>query len=798
MKSPRYYPGFILPLIFFSTHLFAQDANDSKNLSILFTTDLYGLFSQVKCDSPPPADFANIVGAIKKIRAEKKQNGQIAPLVLNGGDNIGPRAFARFVLSQGQSGGDAMAGWLKAAGYELIALGNQDFYAVHKRLEAYLKAGKALDLDFSAANLDCKTKKGICRYIGAGPGRFKMFRRDGLNIAVLSVIHGDLAKIAGPGRLDGIQVASPMQRARQVIESARQAGADLVIVVSHIEHAETSPRTTLALARSIPDADLVIANAFTVKKDDRGIGIIRFSDGASPIIGCDLMGGHLCLAELQLKKHDGRWRISNLSNRELNPSSTKPDEAVRDELRHYLKDYCAEWDKPVGRAKLSKEMSPDEFRRYIMEIMRSSSKSELAFINRGLVDESVVFPLNGSITRHDFFAGLPHRNKLYTFKLTGKQVNTLCKKLLKEKQATGKTRLLHLGLTCGKKNKINERLIDPNDTYTAVTIEYLAGGILGYFDPKKIPMHPYIQDSRQPILGQVARKFLSAPRFQGQHPEPIDLELNFSDLSRKLRWTFAGGMNLNLSDTSISNDRGYDQTQLARDEFIALKGEVRARIEASSKTHGLAIDARLKYAKSSTDDGPWIESEDLTTVNAVYKLKAFRDTNSGWYVPMPYLESKLETELTKPQDDPSTQDVDEGRSYHHLEITATLGARFKLLATLEAKAGFGVRDETLDPNADPVYGFDLGYLMKKTNLATILGSPIQMESEFTAFFGDVGRSNTLKATWTNRLYFSIIGPIYFNVTHELFIYRFSTWDYGMASDLTFGLSYNAQASLQAF
>lgn len=131
-------------------------------------------------------------------------------------------------------------------------------------------------------------------------------------------------------------------------------------------------------------------------------------------------------------------------------------------------------------------------------------------------------------------------------------------------------------------------------------------------------------------------------------------------------------------------------------------------------------------------------------------------------------------------------------------MTATLGARFKILPKMEAKIGFGLRHMLLDEAADPVYGVDIGYLMKKTNLFTLLGSPFQMESGLSAFFGDIGRTNTLKGTWTNRLYFSLVGPIYFNITHELFVYRYSTWSYGLASDLTFGLSINAQAAIQTF
>jgi len=182
----------------------------------------------------------------------------------------------------------------------------------------------------------------------------------------------------------------------------------------------------------------------------------------------------------------------------------------------------------------------------------------------------------------------------------------------------------------------------------------------------------------------------------------------------------------------------------------------------------------------------------------VYKLNALRDALSAWYVPSPYLEARLESELTRPEDDPATPDADEGRAFHHLELTATLGLRFPLLSTLEGKLGFGVRDELLDPAADPTYGVDVGYRLARTNLFDLLGSPVQLESELSVFFGDIGRSNTLKGTLSNRLYFALVGPIYLNVSHDLFLYRYSTHGYGLASDLTVGLSYNALATFQTF
>jgi 5'-nucleotidase / UDP-sugar diphosphatase len=770
----------------------AQDTQGQKEITILFTTDLYGCFRDITCGREPPrADFANLVASIDKVREDLEAVGRSGPLVLNGGDNIGPHAFSRFLLSRGIEGGRRMATWMKRAGFELVALGNQDFYAVPSRLCAYLQAGKDAGLAFSAANLDCdSSENGPCAYFGLGPKRYRMFEREGLKIAVLSVLHERLADQAPPSHLVGIAVANPYARAAEITEAARKEGADLVILLSHLDHSETSPRHALKLARTVPDADLVIANAFASESGQRGIGVIRFSDGATPILGSDLFGEHLGRADLIVKRKGGRWRVSQLEARELDPARVEPDEELRRQLDAEHRAYCEQWDKPVGAGRLLSPMSASEFETYLLEILRQTTESELAFINRGLVNPRTVFPLEGEITRHDFFSALPHRNRIYTFKLDVVALTALCAGLANEKKANGDVRLLHRGLECGDPIKVNGRALESGESYSAVTIEYLADGMHGYFSEQSKKMKLYRPKGEEvaPVLGRLARNFLSGPRFSGAHPEPIDLAGNFPDLARKLRWAFQGTVNFNLADTRIENGPGYDESQLTRDPFIALKGELRGKIGASSSLHAFSVEAWLKYARSATNNEPFVESEDLTAVNLLYKLNVFRSWYPSWYVPSLYLEGHAETELTRPDE----------RDYHHLELTGTTGARFTLFPTLEAKLGVGVRDEMFEEGSDPVYGFEVGYELVRTDLFTILDSPFQMESKFTAFFGDVGRSNTVKGQWVNRFYFALIGPIFFNVTHELFFYRFSSQEYGMASDLTFGLSYHARTALQMF
>jgi len=763
---------------------------DRRQIVVLFTTDLYGRFTEVACGKPDPAtDFANLVSAVGAVHRGLYMVEKPLPLVLNGGDNIGPDAFGRFVLTKGKPGAEMLAGWLRAVDYELVALGNQDFYAAPDRLRAYLEAGVEAGLVFSAANLDCESKEeGLCPFLE--PERYRVFERAGLKIAVFSVIHGDLAEDVPPINLKGMKVADPVKRAKEVAAEAREAGADLVFVLSHLDHSETSPRGALELARALPGADLIIANGFTTREGERGIGVIRFADGATPIVGSDLFGQHLGIVHLTVAQEGDRWKVKSVDSAEIDPSAVIPEPVIRGELADLRKSYCADWDKPVGRGKLQKPMSAADFEQYLMEIMRHQTKSELAFINRGLVNPRTVFPLEGSITRHDFFSGLPHRNEVYTFELNVEELTKLCAAMAQEKGATGDVRLLQRGLECGDAIKVNGRALESGESYTAVTVEYLAKGMLGYFRDQAKKMELFRPDPEEdaPVLGQMARGFLSGPRFSGAEPEPVDLGANFADLAGRLRWTFSGTLNFNLADTSIDNDPAYGESQLTRDEFIALKGEVRGKLGASSSFHAFFAELLTKYAKSSTNQADFVESEDLTTFNLLYKLNALRSAKSGWYVPALYIEGQAETEITKPDE----------RDFHHLELTGTLGARFTLLPTLEAKVGVGVRHEVLDESADPVFGVDVGYELVRTDLFSLMGSPFQFESKYSAFFGDIGRSNTLKGTWTNRVYFALVGPIFFTVTHDLFIYRYSSWDYGLASDLTIGLSYSARTSVQTF
>ena len=184
-------------------------------------------------------------------------------------------------------------------------------------------------------------------------------------------------------------------------------------------------------------------------QSQRRIEAIHFADGRSPVIGCDVLGQHVCRARFAGRQRGGSaWRVVRLQPTSLDIKDAKPDKKVKREVRRALADYCRDWAQPVGRGTLAKPMQASEFLDYLLEIMRTVTRSELAFANRGLIDPMSVFPISDSISRHDFFAGLPNRNKLYTFSMSGAELTVLCDKMAKQRKS--KQRLEARGLVCAE------------------------------------------------------------------------------------------------------------------------------------------------------------------------------------------------------------------------------------------------------------------------------------------------------------------------------------------------------------
>ncbi|RME24605.1 MAG: hypothetical protein D6806_09305, partial [Deltaproteobacteria bacterium] len=552
-------------------------------------------------------------------------------------------------------------------------------------------------------------------------------------------------------------------------------GADAVIVVADLDDENSFPGRLYKLTLGAKGIDLIIG----ASPPGRQSQVLNLEIGTTPLVMVPALAGKAGLARISFA--EGKPGHPKVKVDVIDIATGSADAVMARQLEAARTNYCSEWGKPLGKVRLQKPLDATGFRRLVLEIMRMGTGADLAFVDSELVSDNG-FPITGTLTKHDVYASLPRRNRLVTFTMGQAELEQLCSRLAIEKKATGTLRIDFAGLDCGPPVKVNGRSVAGAVPFRAVALERLLAASDGYFEQQKQKAQPYIDPAgRKPLLGQLVRRLLDRRLGIEAIGDPESLAMP----ERKLRWSTTGTLDVQFSDTHIDNTAGYEQSQLTREQVTAVKGTFRGKLMADSNLHAMALSAELRYARSATAGSSFLETDDLATVNLLYRLDALKRINR--WIPSPYFEGNLETEFTKPDD----------RDFHHLELTATVGARLGLLPTLEVKGGLGVRDEVYDP-ALPYYLFELGAELSRTNLVTILGSPLQLESKLLVSFGDVGRTNTLKATWSNRLYFAISGPLFFTVTHEWFLYRESDRDYAMSSDLTFGLSATLSAARQTY
>lgn len=771
----------------------AEIAEDAIHFSILFSTDFFGRFRDVSCSKrKASSDFSNLVATVDAIRKHEEQKGHLEPVILSTGDIIRPHALPRFLLHKGKTGANQLCRWLKKARYDVIGLSEQDFQSVPERLHAYLYAAKEWHLNIVISNVTCEQTAGsLCALMDPNPLGYKKLQRGPVSIAVISVISPSLLARVPAMHLDGLTILDPVSHAKTAAEQARKDGMDLVLVLANLDNAQTTPQAVTEFSKRVPDADLIIANALSSESDGRSVRTIQFADGKGRIVGGSRVGLQLGKVDFVLAPNKKSFRVTKLASHLMNVNQDVSDPHVKRELLVAENAYCRAWGMPVGKRQLEHPMGPDEFSEFLMDVMRVTTKRELAFVHHDLLDRTKIFPLEKVITKHDFFAGIPHRNMLYTFSLPGKDIQHLCGRMALEEKQNSPPKIRSKGLACGDPIKINNRPLNVEDTYSAVTVEYLALGTLGYFNPTASPMTIWNPESKPtpPILGKMARDFLEQPSDTDLSLVPIDSEEGFPNLSRKLRWRFKGDLDFNLSDTTIQNQAHYAESQLVVDELFALRGEARGRAEGSSEVHGVSLDAAMKYAQSRTNRQSFVEIDDLDTMEILYKLNILHSSRPVFWMPVPYLGAKMETEMTRPTDI---------RDYHHLETSGSLGSRFVFLPDFEGKMGIAARREMLAPKANWIWGLDFGYELGRKTLFHVFESPMQMESVLNGFYGDWGNTDTLKGSWVNRLYLSLVGKLFFNITHDLFFYRHSHQDVAFASQLTVGLSLRSAHSLQTF
>jgi 2',3'-cyclic-nucleotide 2'-phosphodiesterase (5'-nucleotidase family) len=727
----------------------------------------------------------------ERARAARGGPGAAQPVLLDAGDALFPSPLIRDLAVDPDGARDLVAA-LRSAGYDALATGNTTLSAPYAAMRGLLSAAVTGDLPLIATNLRCADAEGFadaeeadeaCRQGLVGlTRRSAVIERGGLEVGVFSVLPDDLAERLARGNMAGAELTAPLEATRQTVRELRADGADLVVLLSHLDRNETAPRMTLELLSRLAAADApdLVITAGTANL------AIQMSTSLGPVV---VAVAEDAVGRIELERSGGRWRAAEAGEATAAAGAAS---ASADLLGRIVSSwqalYCERQVRQVPGGELSGPMERDDFQHLALRAMREQARADIAVLNAGLVADDGLFPIQGPLTQGHVRRALPYDNELRVATIRGGDLGDVAERLVE----SGAAVLEGIEERDGG-YRINGRDIEIDARYRLVTIDFVAEGGDGILDPEALEL-----ETPRPGAGgsvMLADRILSwlGTREGGEEPYDPDARL---DLHTRPLWSGTALIDAAISDIQI-NDRstGYAQPPLDRQELfdLSLSGDFRGGM--STRDHRWENTLRLRYgrqrlqAEVGSAEHAWAESDDMIQLRSSYTFDYIRNRllDGAWYGPSLFAVYQLESEFAH-----------EGEGDHFLEMTGLLGVELNPLAWLKLAVGAGVRSTVLADDNAPVPGVSFRGEIARRHFFGLPSAPIYLSALVDYFLLLPDEGPTHKLTLEGRVEVEIYGPLRLSGSLRLFLYEEANGPVATALDTTFGLSMVLTRRTQTF
>ncbi len=760
----------------------AAQPRSAPPTEILFHADLDGRFAPV-CGQPPAAaiDYAGLLASLDVRRAAARSGDAPPPVVLLGGNWSGPDPLTDEILSGGLAGARLLAALLGRGQYDAVAVGHEELSLAPAVFDGLLPALARAGLPLVASNLTCDARRPACAAIK----HEILVRRPNALVGVLAIVSPSVIAGIAPGRMAGLGLSDPVTAVRDGVKRLRAAGATRVVVLTD------GPRDTRALdeidalQRRLGEPggpDLLLAAGLADEETGRTVRLLR-REGAPPVAGSAM--GARALTILQLTGAEVTADAVQTA-----PGAREP-ETVR-LTATAAATTCARAAQPIAPAPIRGTLTRDDFRSYVLEVMRRRTGAEIALINAPFVKRAP-FPLSGTLTRGDLERALPYRALIGTARVQGPVVESLLGPAL----GNGKLAIVGLAKSAGGL-QVNGRPLDKAREYRVATIAFVAEGGDGIFAPHALPFAPL---AGAPDLRDAVAAFFAHDTAAEDGDPTVSAKTDFGrpPADRPLLVALADG-EFDFSDTSISNGPAYGDPQLTRAQQTLLKGEATLVTQLRHPIHEADGRLDLQYGWSRNKPPGMLEvsgeTADLITAIVTYSYKGLHDWRrvAKPFIPDPYARAWLESEFTRPEVTPT-----QTRAYHHLQLTNTVGAQFTLTSRLKLRAGAGAQSELLAP---PPYGnwhavIEAGGTLDPTAIATVGALAVKLEGLFDYDFVDPTGTQQHQLRATGKLSVPLLPALFLTVGLEVFAVQREELGWAASYDTTIGLRLHTDVAYQA-
>ncbi len=460
--ATRKFNGIILAIVLVLALVPApgRAAEGPTEITIIHDSHVHGNFATGKLTIAQKAQVIN------EIRARKP-----GALFVGNGDDLGTS-----VLSNEFRGSHVVDAFNKM-GMVVDGVGNHDF---DMGPENFLARVRESQFTWVTANLrDARTGQAFGRE--AGVREFIIALVDGLQVGFTSLGPANLRESTSPG--PDVQAWGYAEAMRDVLPRMRAAGADVVVVLSHICGPEAE-----ALAAQVPGIDAIVgdhcAQALEQPKVVGNTIISRVGDK------------YRYVGELTLQVAGGRVVGHRFTRHEIS-EQTPADPAIDTLMKDYNTRLAVSLNQVIGRTavtldarKAANRLHETLLGDFVADVTRQSVGADIGLINGGNVRaERYYFP--GPLSRKDVIDMLPFTNYIVKLEVSGAAVLAALENGVSQielgagrfPQVSGVTFHLDTMQPAGSRVsnvKVGGKALDPAATYTLATNSFMAGGGDGF------------------------------------------------------------------------------------------------------------------------------------------------------------------------------------------------------------------------------------------------------------------------------------------------------------------------------
>jgi len=347
--------------------------------------------------------------------------------------------------------------------------------------------------------------------------------------------------------------------------------------------------------------------------------------------------------------------------------------------------------------------------------------------------------------------------------------------------------------------RVNGRPIDPTRTYSVVMNRFVADGGDSILPPTALKRRKTVEgEDGQPLeLVDLLVRSLQERWFVKKRTGVLDPAARHVDLIQKPVFTGTASGNLSYSRVAVENPEletgapAYDKSELVAYTSHRFSGDARLAVRGDSRDHDFGGSLVLAYSfvQFAEELGGRFETGDWLRGRLNYDFAGLRSlAGDQGFVPVPFVEAQLMTEFDRP----------ETRDWRRFELTAIGGARFRPVRPFTFMVGGNTRHEVMEPDSKPLGGIVVGYTLRRTTLFSIVKNPVELESESSWFYNDIGRTDMHEIRHFTRLSFQLFQRLFVTASVNVYAYRERPVDaWGAYLDLTLGLGFGFRSSAQA-